>query len=78
MQDYEKEYTIRNVAKNGLTVTLDDGSKWQISYGDSTKTSCWYETMHIKISEDLEDEAYPFRLTNLNTSEPDIVRATRK
>lgn len=76
MQDYEKEYTIRNVAKNGLTVTLDDGSKWEINIGDSTKTSCWYATMHIKIDEDSEDEQFPFKLTS--PSSPEIVRARRK
>lgn len=76
MQDCEREYTIMKVAKNGLKITLDDGSKWEISLGDSTKTSCWYETMHIKITEDSENEQFPFRLMSLNS--PEIVRARRK
>lgn len=78
MQDHEKEYSILKVAKNGLTVKLNDGSRWEISVGDSTKTSCWYETMHIQITEDSEDTQYSFRLTNLNTSTPDVVRARKK
>jgi len=78
MQDYDREYTIMKVGKNGFSVMLDDGSQWQIDSCDNTKVACWYETMRIKISEDFEDETYPFQLTNLNTSEPDIVRARRK
>lgn len=76
MQDYEREYTIMKIAKNGLTIKLDDGSKWGIKTGDSTKTICWYAPMQIKIEEDSEDEQFPFRLTS--PSSPEIVRARRK
>lgn len=78
MKDYEREYFILKVAKNGLTITLNDGSRWEISAGDSTKTICWYETMHIQITEEEDDTLYPFRLTNLNTSTPDVVKARKK
>lgn len=76
MQDCEIEYTIMNVAKNGLTVTLNDGSRYEIKIGDSTKTSCWYATMHIKIDKDSEDEQFPFKLTSPRS--PEIVRARLK
>jgi len=76
-EDDSKEYSILKVTKNGLKVTLFDGSRWQINEGDSTMSICWYPTMRVCISEDLDDKLYPYRLTNIDTSSPDVVKARR-
>ena len=78
MQNDSPEYSVMKIGENGSSVILQDGSRWQISEGDSTKTICWYPTMRVLISEDLNDKSYPYRLTNIDTSGPDVVRARRK
>jgi hypothetical protein len=47
---------------------------WDISVGDNTKSICWYPTMRIVVEENDSPE-YTFRLKNLDTAGPDIVRA---
>jgi len=78
LADDSREYSIRRVTRDGLTVTLSDGSRWSINVGDCTKTSCWYPTMRVSVAEEPEDQIYPYRLANLDTFRPDVVRAQRK
>jgi len=79
MQDYPRESFITKIGKMGSPITLGDGSRWNISIGDSTKTICWYETMRVTVDESPEDDhIYPYRMTNLDTSGPDVVRAAPK
>lgn len=69
------EVHILKVGKDGLVVHLDDGSVWNISVGDNTKSICWYPTMRV-IVEKSDSAIYPFILTNLDTAGPDVVHAS--
>lgn len=74
-RDTEKEHCILSIKNDGLVVSLDDGSVWNISPGDSTKSICWYSTMRVKVEES-DSEIYPFILINMNTAGPDRVYAS--
>ena len=69
-----QERHVSEIKNDGLVVCLDDGSVWDISVGDNTKTLCWYPTMRI-IVEEGGGSMYPFSLKNLDTAGPDVVRA---
>ncbi len=69
-----EEHHVLEVGKDGLVVCLDDGSVWDISVGDNTKSVCWYPTMRIVVEENDSPES-TFRLKNLDTAGPDVVRA---
>lgn len=64
------------VDDDGLKVTLDDGSMWSVSPGYNTMSILWYPTMRVRIAR-VGEGAYPFTLTNLDTSGPDVVAARR-
>jgi hypothetical protein len=68
------EHHIANVRKYGMVVRLDDGSEWDVPPGDSTIAACWYETQRVVVEES-EHDLYPYKLTNLNTSTPDVIKA---
>jgi hypothetical protein len=68
------EHHIVNVRKYGMVVQLDDGSQWDIPPGDSTLAACWYATQRVVVEES-ENNPYPYKLTNLDTSTPDVVKA---
>ena len=68
---HETEHTISKVSKSGDKVTLNDGSKWSISPGDSTKCIYWYPTQRIQI-QTINGLVYKYQLTNLDTSVPDV------
>jgi hypothetical protein len=70
-----QEHHIVEIKKNGLVIRLSDRSVWNISVGDSTKTVCWYPTMRILVEEG-GGLTHPFRLKNLDTAGPDVVRAS--
>jgi len=63
------ETSILEVNNDGLELTLMDGSHWSVDPSDMSKTSCWYPGQRIRIERHV--------LINLDTSEPDKVRATR-
>src|SRR5574337_367103 len=67
MSTYERtgeEQTIRSVSKNGITVTLSDGSRWRINVGDISKTVCWYATQRVTV-EECDDGVHPYELHNI-------------
>ena len=68
------EHSVRKVHPYGLSVTLDDGSVWDIQPGPSTRVCLWYEQQRIQV----ESNGTQFRLTNLYTSGPDTVPARRR
>lgn len=68
------EHHIVNVRRSGMVVQLDDGSEWDIPPGDSTMAACWYETQRVVVAES-EHDLYPYKLTNLDTSTPDAIKA---
>lgn len=70
-----QERHVLEIKRNGLIVCLDDGSVWDISVGDNTKSVCWYPTIRIVVEEN-DDSVYPFSLKNLDTAGPDVVRAS--
>ena len=70
-----EERHVLEVRKDGLVVCLDDGSVWDVSAGDNTKSICWYPTMRIVVEENDSPE-YTFSLKNLDTAGPDVVRAS--
>jgi hypothetical protein len=70
-----EEHHILNVEDDGLVVCLNDGSVWDISVGENTKSILWYPTMRVVV-EKAADQMYPFRLKNLATAGPDEVRAS--
>jgi len=70
------EYSIMKVGKYGDKVTLNDGSKFSISPGDSTKCSIWYPTQRIIIRR-TNNPVYEFTLTNLDTAGPDVAEADK-
>ncbi|HXG50022.1 MAG TPA: hypothetical protein VNN77_01275 [candidate division Zixibacteria bacterium] len=71
------ELHITAVRNDGLIIELDDGSSWDVSVGDNTKSICWYPTMRVIIAE-TGLSPYPFTLTNLDTAGPDVVQARRR
>lgn len=69
------ETSVMKIYKDGLEISLMDGSKWRIAHvGDMTKTILWYPTQRIKI-EELENNKYI--LTNLDTAAPDEIETSR-
>ena len=71
------ELHIVEVREDGMVVHLDDGSRWNVSVGDNTKSMCWYPTMRVVV-EETDSALYPFTLTNLETAGPDVVRVSRQ
>ena len=69
-----EEHHILEVRKIGLVVCLDDGSVWDVSVADNTKSICWYPTMRVVVGEN-DSTTYPFTLKNLDTAGSDVVRA---
>jgi hypothetical protein len=60
--------TIMEVSKDGLKISLMDGSVWQpVHVGDLNKTIRWYRTQRIKI---LKNNKGKYELTNLDTATP--------
>jgi hypothetical protein len=72
-----REHYLDTVNEDGTTVTLDDGSVWEIAIGDNTRTLLWYAPNRIQVKNS-EDKLYPYTLTNLDTAGPDEVRARRE
>ena len=70
-----QEHHILEIREDGLVVCLDDGSVWDVSVGDNTKSVCWYPTMRILVDEN-DSPMYPFSMKNLDTAGPDVVRAS--
>lgn len=70
----ERQCHIERVEDDGAIVRFDDGSIWEVSIGDSTKRLLWYPTMRVSV-EAADDSLFPFRLTNLDTAGPDVVKA---
>ena len=70
-----EEVSLWKVLRNGRQLELGDLSQWEIDIGDSTKTLIWTPTARLKIDEVEDDKLFPHRITNLDTSEPDVVRA---
>lgn len=71
------ELHVLEVKNDGLVVHLDDGSVWDVSVGDNTKSICWYPTMRVVV-EEAASSTHSFTLTNMDTAGPDIVRASRR
>lgn len=69
--------SILHVRKNGTVLELMDGSQWGIPVGDNTMTLIWLPTARVTIEENEEDESYPYRITNLDTYGPEVVRARK-
>jgi hypothetical protein len=60
-----KQGSVLSVSRNGLQLTLTDGSRWDIAVGDHTLTLIWTPTARVTIEDSPEDELYPYRITNL-------------
>jgi len=71
----DQEHHVVEIKKKGLVIRLSDGSVWGISVGDTTRTVCWYPTMRILVEEH-GGSTHPFRLKNLDTAGPEVVRAS--
>lgn len=67
------ETSIARVGKNGRSVTLSNGTKWDISAGDTTKTICWYPAQRVSV----EDNGDSCQIVNIDTAGPDSVTARR-
>ena len=72
-----EEKSIRSVGRNGLQLDLMDGSRWEVAVGDNTMTLIWLPTARVIVEEHAEDKLYPYRITNLDTYGPEVVRAMR-
>ena len=70
------ETSVLEVKDDGLKVHFMDGSSWSINLGDITKTILWYSTQRIVV-EHSEDDVYSYTLTNIDTVDPDKVKASR-
>ena len=70
----DKEYSILSINGHRETVSLNNGKKYSISPGDSTKCITWYETQRVKVNK-TQNHVYKFTLTNLDTSGPDVAEA---
>jgi hypothetical protein len=71
------ENNILRVLKDGTVLELMDGSRWEIPVGNNTMTLIWLPTARVTIEENEEDEMFPYRITNLDTYGPEVVRARR-
>jgi len=67
------EHHIVRVRKYGTVLQLDDGSQWDIPPGDSTIAVCWYESQRVVVEES-DNDLYPYKVTNLDTSTPDVIK----
>ncbi len=47
----KNELSIVHVGKYGRRLTLNDGSKWDISPGDTSKTGLWYPTQRVIVKD---------------------------
>ena len=72
-----KELTITSISKDFYTVKLSDGSRWRVKDGDLSKTTTWYPTQRIVVEKNKspDNHVYLYKLTNLDTSEPDVAEA---
>lgn len=69
------ETNVKKISRDGLEISLMDGSKWRLIYtGDMTKTILWYPTQRIRIEEVEKNE---YVLINLDTAAPDEIRVSR-
>jgi hypothetical protein len=68
-----EESSLLRVLRNGRQLELADLSRWEVDPGDSTITALWLPTNRLTIEE--ADGVY--RITNLDTSQPDVVSAKR-
>lgn len=72
----KEERSIMEFDKDKLTITLDDNSKWLIHIADIRKVKFWVPTDRILIDE-TDDGIYHYKLINLDTVEPNVIRALR-
>lgn len=72
----KEERSFMEFDKDKLMITLDDDSKWRIHIGDIRKVECWAPTERIRI-EETDEGIYPYRLTNLDIAEPNVIRVLR-
>jgi len=70
------EASLLRILRHGRELELTDLSRWEIAIGDSTMTIIWTPTARLRVDE-VDDDLYPFRITNLDTSQPDVVRARK-
>ena len=70
------EASLLRVLSHGRQLELTDLSRWEIAVGDSTMTIIWTPTARLSVDE-VDDDLYPYTIANLDTSEPDVVRARK-
>jgi hypothetical protein len=58
-------------------LVMVDQSRWEIPAGENSKTLIWSPTARLRIEEDSEDEAFPYRITNLDTYGEETVPAKK-
>ena len=63
------ESTIAKISKT--KITLSDGSKYEVSTGDSTVLMCWYATQRVQVTHSGSSD-YPYLLQNLDSSAPAV------
>jgi hypothetical protein len=66
-----REASLLRVLRNGQQLELTDFSRWEVEPGVSTITLLWLPTNRLQIDE-IDGE---YQITNLDTSQPDTVRA---
>ena len=69
------ESIISSIRNDGMGLQLIDGSRWEIAVRDHTIVLAWYPSARVDLAEEPDDESYPYRITNLDSSTPDVVRA---
>ena len=69
----EEYWVVVGVEDGGQTIKLEAGSTWQIAVGDDTRSLPWCETQRVVIEKN-DDESYPYRLRNVDTSESVLAR----
>jgi len=70
-----EELSFRSCNENKLTITLGDGSKWNISPGDLSKVICWSPTSRVVVKKN-ESAIYPYKIINLDTADSDEILAS--
>lgn len=69
------ETNILKILKDGLKISLMDGSKWKlVNFGDMTKTIIWYPPQRIQIEKNNNGQ---FFLINLDTYLNEKVEVSR-
>jgi len=70
-----EELSFQSFDEDEITITLGDGSTWDVNPGDLSKVCCWSLTSRVIVKKN-ESPIYPYKIINLDTPAHDEVLAS--